>query len=298
MKSENEYIIFDSTGGNGKQCQATAVIRAIKKQYPERKIVWVTSWDGFGINNPNVYRFYLHGQTQGNYFNNDYLNDNTIIMKHDPYNVTEHILRKEHLVETWCKMYGVKYDGNKPDLFLNPRELEIAKDKIKPDGRPIMLIQPNGGSAATQYSKKSWYRDMPSEITQKIIDHYKNRYRILHIKSPDQPTFKNVEMLNLPLRELYGVFPLSTKRLFIDSFSQHVAAALNLQSTVLWIGNSHKVFGYEEHINIYPNANVINNFQKYDYLTPDISGFVQNFPYDTVNLFNIDEIIASVDAQK
>jgi len=293
IRDNDKYIIFSTEGGNGKQILGTAVIRAIKKAYPDRKIIHLTSWDSADFNNPNIFRFFLHGQTQ--YFR-DYLKDDTIIMKHDPYNETNHILRKEHLIETWCKLFNVPFDGYECNLYLNPRELEIAKDKIKPDGRPIMLLQTHGGGGG--YSKKSWYRDMPVETAQKLINYYNKSYRILHIKNPDQPILQGVEVLNLPLRELYGVFPLSTKRIFIDSFAQHAAAALGLQSTVLWIGNSHKIFGHEGHINIYPNANIINNFDKYSLFQDDISGQIQSFPYDTVNLFDINKIIEAVNNQK
>lgn len=295
IKEDDKYIIFENSGGHGKCIAATAVIRAIKKKYPERKIIWVTSWDAPALNNPNVFRFFSHGETR--YFN-DYLKEDTIIMRHDPYNETNHILRKEHLIESWCNLYDIPIDGIKPELYLNPRELEIAKDKIKPDGRPIMLLQTHGGSPTGQYSKKSWYRDMPIEIAQKLVNYYNKTYRILHIKSPEQPTLQGVEMLNLPLRELYAVFPLSTKRIFIDSFAQHAATALGLQSTVLWVGNSSEVFGYPENLNIRPNAKIINNFDKYTYLIDDISGQIQQFPYDTVNLFDINKIIEAVNKQK
>ena len=296
IRDNDKYIIFESQGGHGKQCAATAVIRAIKKQYPDRKLIWVTPWDGPAFYNPNIFRFYVFNQLQ--YFKDDFLNEDTIIMKQDPYNETNHILRKEHLTETWCKMFNVKYDGHKPELYLNPRELEIARDKIKPDNRPIMLLQTHGGSPTGQYSKKSWYRDMPIEIAQKLVNYFNKSYRILHIKSPEQPILQGVEPLTLPYRELYAVFPLSTKRLFIDSFAQHVAAALDLQSTVVWIGNKPEVFGYPEHINVLPNANYVRELNKFTYLQDDISGQIQSFPYDTVNVFDINKIIEAVNKQK
>jgi hypothetical protein len=297
--NKNKYIIFDIGGGHGKCIQATAVIRAIKKKYGEdREIVVVASWDAPFFYNADIYRFYTYNQVlNGIYFSDDYLNEDTLIFKHDPYNETSHILRQKHLTETWCDIYNITYDGYKPDIYLNPRELEIAKDKIKPDGRPIMLLQSHGGGG-NQYSKKSWYRDIPIETAQYIVDYFKKDYRILHIKSPEQPNLKNTELLSLPHRELYAAFPLSTKRLFMDSFSQHLAAGLGLQSTVLWIGNSPKVFGYDEHINVLPNAKIINQFNKYKALNADITGFVQEFPYDTVNIFNVDEIIDAIKNQK
>jgi hypothetical protein len=296
INSNDKYIIFESQGGHGKQICAIAVIRAIKKAYPDRKIIWITPWDGPAFYNPDIFRFFVFNQIP-QYFKDDYLKEDTIIMKHDPYNETNHIFRKEHLTETWCKMFNIPYDGYKPKIYLNPREIEIARDKIKPDNRPIMLLQTHGGSNQ-QYSKKSWYRDMPVEISQKLVDYFSKSYRILHIKSPEQLNLQGVEPLTLPYRELYACFPLSTKRLFIDSFAQHVAAALDLQSTVVWIGNSPKVFGYPENINVLPNASVINNFDKFSYLQDDISGQVQGFPYDTVNVFDINKIIEAVNKQK
>ena len=196
-------------------------------------------------------------------------------------------------------MYNIPYDGYKPKIYLNAREIEIARDKIKPDNRPIMLLQTHGGSPTGQYSKKSWFRDMPIEIAQKLVNYFSKSYRILHIKAPEQPVLQGVEMLNLPFRELYAVFPLSTKRLFIDSFSQHVAAALDLQSTVVWIGNKPEVFGYPEHINVLPNAQYINELTKFSYLEKfSIDGQIQQFPYDTVNLFDVNKIIEAVNKQK
>lgn len=296
MNKKDKFIIFHSEGGHGKQIMATAVIRAIKKQYPEYKIVVATSWDGGFFYNPDVYRFYTIGQT--NYFFDDYIKEDTKIFRLEVYHTEDHILQKKHLTESWCNMYGIKHDGVLPKIYLNPREIEIAKDKIKPDGRPIMLLQTHGGGSG-QYSKKSWARDIPIETARELVDYYKNGYRILHLRRADQPELQGTEMVNLPFRELYAVFTLSSKRIFIDSFAQHVAAGLGLQSVVCWIGNKPEVFGYDMHINILPDANIINRFNKYSYVDElDISGQIQQFPYDDVNVFNINNIIDAVSKQK
>lgn len=297
IQAGDKFVILHTEGGHGKQIMATAVCRAIKKAYPDRKLIVVTAWDGPFFYNPDVWRFYTFNQMQ--YFFDDFINEDTKIFRHEVYHSEDHILQRKHLTQSWCDMYGIPYDGYKPKIYLNPRELEIAKDKIKPDGRPIMLLQTHGGSPTGQYSKKSWFRDMPIEIAQKLVNYFSKSYRILHIKTPEQPTLQGVEMLNLPHRELYAVFPLSTKRLFIDSFAQHVAASLDLQSTVVWIGNKPEIFGYPEHINVTPNANYVREMNKFSYLDQfDISGQIQQFPYDTVNLFDINKIIEAVNKQK
>lgn len=297
IREDDKYIVFEANGGHGKNIMATAVIRALKKKYPNRKIIVTCSWDGPFFYNPNVFRFYLHGQMQ--YFFTDFIKPDTIIFKHDVYSCEDHIMQRKHLTESWCDMYNIPYDGYKPELYINPRELEIARDKIKPDGKPIMLLQTHGGAPQTQYSKKSWFRDMPIETAQQLVNHYSKDYRILHIRTDEQPILQGTEHLFLPLRELYAVFPLSTKRIFIDSFAQHVAAGLDLQSTVVWVGNKPEVFGYPEHINIVPNANYVRELNKFSYLDQfDISGQIQQFPFDKINVLNINDIIQAVDKQK
>ena len=297
IKKDDKFVILHSEGGHGKQVAATAVCRAIKKKYPDRKLIVVTAWDGPFFYNPDVWRFYTFGQMQ--YFFDDYIKEDTIILRQEVYHSEDHILQRKHLVESWLGMYGIKPDGVKPKIILNPRELEIARDKIKPDNRPIMLLQTHGGNAGAQYSKKSWFRDMPIEIAQKLVNYFSKSYRILHLRTPDQPALAGTELLNLPFRELYAVFPLSQKRLFIDSFAQHVATALDLQSTVVWIGNKPEVFGYEENINIMPNTEQVRELNKFSYLDQfDISGQIQQFPYDTVNMLDINKIIEGVNKQK
>lgn len=297
-EKKEKYVVFHAEGGQGKMGMATAVIRAIKKKYPDRKIIVVTSWDGPFFNNPNVHRFYLHNEIK--YFYETYIKDqDTKIFRQEVYHYEDHILQKKHLTESWCNMYNIPYDGPEPEIYINPREIEIAKDKIKPHlGKPIMLIQTNGGGVDNQYSKKSWARDIPIEIAQKVVNYFAKDYRILHVRRPEQLALENTEILNLPLRELYAVFLLSTKRLFMDSFSQHIAAGLKLPSTVCWIANKPHVYGYDMHTNITTNAKLKQEFLKFSYLEPyRIDGLVQEFPYDTVNLFDINEIITAVNNQ-
>ena len=106
-------------------------------------------------------------------------------------------------------------------------------------------------------------------------------------------------MLDLPQRELFAALTLSKKRLLIDSFSQHACAALDLPATVCWIGNKPEVFGYEIHDNILPNANKTQDLGKFKYMDKyDLGGQIQEFPYDTVNLFDVNEISESIKKQK
>jgi hypothetical protein len=288
-----KYMILHVDGGMGKNIMATAVAEVLKKNYPDYELVVVTAWDAPWYLNPNVYRVYNFGQMP--YFYDEFVFDDTKIFRIDPYHAEDYILKKKHLLQVWCETYGLEYNGEMPKLYLNPREIELVKDKIKPEqGKPILLMQTHGG-APNQYSEKSWARDMPVEIAKGLINYFSKNYRILHIRREDQPEFQGVESLILPHRELYAAFLLSSKRLFIDSFSQHAAKALGLDSVVCWIANDPKMLGYESNINIRPNAEIVNELNKFSYLEQyDITGQVQQFPYDTVNLFDINEIAKAV----
>ncbi|NJO65429.1 MAG: hypothetical protein HC836_47250 [Richelia sp. RM2_1_2] len=127
--SDQEYLVFHIDGGLGKNILATAVIEAIKKQYEDKKIVIVTAWEDVWFHNPNIYRVYRFGTM--NYFYDDYIFDNTKIFRIDPYHTEDYLLRKDHLIKVWCGIYNVPYNGEQPKLYLTPREIENAKEKLK-----------------------------------------------------------------------------------------------------------------------------------------------------------------------
>lgn len=80
----------------------------------------------------------------------------------------------------------------------------------------------------------------------------------------------------------------------MDSFAQHTAAALNLESTVLWIANKPSVFGYDIHSNIEANPETRVPELKSSFLNRfDISGNPLQFPYNSEDeIFDVDKIIS------
>jgi ADP-heptose:LPS heptosyltransferase len=179
-------------------------------------------------------------------------------------------------------MFGLKYDGEMPELFLLKAEKEYFEPFYRLD-KPILAIQPNGG-AVNQPLKYSWTRDIPSPIIEEVIECYKNDYAILHIKREDQIIYANTLQALDSFRSIAVALSLSQKRLLIDSSSLHIATALNLPSVVAWIGTNPKVFGYEMHNNILANQPTRtvdlnhSNYQKY-LLFQDIS----TIPYNDLN---------------
>ena len=285
-------IIFQISGGLGKSIMATAVCSAIKKKYPEANLIVVSAYADVYLNNPNVHRAYNFGGIS--YFYDEFIDGKEFkVFANDPYLETAHIKQNEHLIKTWCEMFDVPYNGEMPELFLTEREKQFYLNKFTAD-KPIMVIQTNGG-AQTEH-KYSWARDLPASLVTKLIDTYKDDYHIAHIRREDQLGYENTIPVTDSFRGLCVLLALSSKRLLIDSFAQHAAAALDLPSTVCWIANKPKVFGYELHDNIQSNPFTNKPELRNAYLGKfNIAGDLIDFPYNSENeIFDLETIIESL----
>ena len=288
-------IVFQINGGIGKCVMATAVCEAIKKQYPNSKLIVVSGYADVFLNNPFVDRAFSFGGF--NYFYEEYLeNQEFRIMAHDPYLETRHIMQDEHLIETWCKLFSIKYNDEQPKIYLTARETNFFKNKFASD-KPIFVMQTNGG--VPNDIKYSWARDIPRNIVLDVINEFKDEYNIVHIKREDQFSYEDTFAVTDSFRALVVLISISSKRLFMDSFAQHVAAGLDLPSTVLWIANKPEVFGYEINDNISSNPYTAIPELRNAYLGKfNISGDLVEFPYRNENeIFNIEDVLKSLKKQ-
>lgn len=298
-----KYSIFHVQGGIGKHVAATAVAKAIHNNHPDRKLIVVCAYPDLFLNLDFVYRTFLIGNTS--YFYQNYIQGkDSIIFHHEPYYTTNHIYKRKRLIENWCELYQLKYSGEQPILKFNKLQYDASKQFWKTSSKPLMIIHTNGGVMMTESKPYAWTRDMPTEIAQKIVDHYSNKYQIYQITKLNSPKLNKATHIfatperSLTIMELFSILLHSDKRVLIDSCMQHAAAALKKPSTVLWNGTSPKVFGYDIHDNICTDI-------PYDFKLPgsylfdfDFNGNEIEYPFsDDVELFNLDAVIASIDKQ-
>jgi hypothetical protein len=283
-------IIFQIDGGIGKSIMATAVCEAIKKQYPKDNLIVISAYPEVFICNPNVDKCLSHNNL--NYFYQDFIEGQKVkAFLHNPYFETSHIQQECHLIQTWCEMFGVKYNREMPKIYLSNREINFYSTQYQSE-KPIMVLQTNGGGA-DQPLKYSWMRDIPNQTAQEVVNHFAKEYNVVHLRREDQLQLQNTTPVSADFRSLAVLIKLSTKRLFIDSFAQHTAKALDMNSVVCWIGNKSSVFGYESNINIQANKETAvpelkqSVFSKYN-----ITGNLFEFPYeDEKEIFNTENII-------
>jgi len=285
-------IIFQINGGIGKCVIATAVCEAIKKQYTDSKLIVVSGYPDVFLNNPYVDRAYNFGGMS--YFYEENIEDKEVlILAHDPYLTAEHIQYKEHLIETWCRIYNIEYNNEQPKIYLTDRERTFFGQKFSSD-KPIFLIQTSGGGESEL--KYSWARDIPYNLMVNVISAFKDEYNIIHIKREDQVGYEHTIPVTDTFRALAVLIEMSEKRLFMDSLAQHTAAALNKPSTVLWIANKPNVFGYKIHNNIVSSPFTLKPELRNSYLSKfNIGGDLVEFPYHNENeIFNINDVLKSL----
>jgi ADP-heptose:LPS heptosyltransferase len=290
-------IIFQIDGGLGKSIMGTAMVKVIRKRYKNSKIIVVTGYPDIFLNNPDINEVYHPNNINGFYLK--YIKDqNCKIFVEDPYRRNDFILEKPiNLLKTWCELYGLHYNNEQPQIYLTQPELDYFSPYYQTD-KPILAIQPNGGPVGLGY-QYAWTRDIPETNMLEIIEHYKDNYSIIHIKREDQKIYSNTMQALDGFRSIAILLQLSSKRLLIDSFGQHMAAALNKKSTVCWSITKPEVFGYKLHDNIKSNPFTKEpNFQHTQYNPFGLSEDISTIPYNDLNeVFDTNKIIESINNQ-
>jgi ADP-heptose:LPS heptosyltransferase len=298
----NETCILQIQGGLGKHLYLTAAVQVLKNNYPDRDVICVVAWPELFANLPGVKRVYPLGGTQ--YFYDTYIEDkDPLIFAQEVYFDTQHVLQRSPLIETWCKVYGLPYNGEKPYLKINPEQKKAIRNFYEPkfEGKPFLLIHTAGG-LFTNENPYSWARDMPIEVATKVAKHFKKTHFVMQVCRPSAPQIPDVFVRNEQLSntELIGLLELTDKRLLIDSSLQHGAACFGLKSTVLWNATSPKIFGHTLHDNIWAKEKPAKEKPGAYLFKFQFDGNPDEMPYeeeDLKDLYDVDRIIASLEAQ-
>jgi len=298
----NETCILQISGGLGKHLYLTAAVQVLKNNYPDRDVICVVAWPELFADLPGVKRVYPLGGTQ--YFYDTYIEGkDPLIFAQEVYFHTDHVLQRSPLIETWCKVYNLPYNGEKPHININPEQRRAIKNFYDPiiGGKPFLLIHTAGG-LFTNTNPYSWARDLPIDVASKVANHFKKTHFIMQVCRPSAPKIPDVFVRNEALSntELIGLLELTDKRLLIDSSLQHGAACIGLKSTVLWNATSPKIFGHSLHDNICAKEKPAKEKPGAYLFKFQFDGNPEEMPYeeeDLKDLYNIDEIIASLEAQ-
>ena len=289
-------VIFQIDGGLGKSIMATAMTKVIRKRYKNAHIIVVSAYPDVFLNNPHINECFRVEEMGGAYLK--YVKDQDCkLFVEDPYRNTSFLTDKEHLFKTWCKIYGLNYNNEQPEIYLTQPEKEYFHPFYQVE-KPILAIQPNGGPQGQGF-QYSWTRDIPQPTINEIIQHYKEDYTIVHIKREDQYKYPDTLHALDGFRSIAILLQLSKKRLLIDSFGQHLAASMGVKSTVCWVTTKPKVFGYKLHDNIQANPFTKEpQLQNSVYQPFNLAQDISSIPYnDLREVFDVNKIIESINKQ-
>ncbi len=287
-------IFFQIDGGLGKSIMGTAVVKAIKKKYKKSNLYVVTAYKDVFLNNPHVKDVFRSDEINGIYLK--YIKGKKAkVLSGEPYRESDFILEEKHLLEVWCNMFGLEYQGESPELFLTQPEIDYFTPFYNTD-KPIMVIQPNGGPQ-NQGFNYSWTRDIPTPTVLDVINHFKDKYTIAHIKRQDQQVYPDTLHAMDGFRSIAILISLSQKRFFMDSFGQHLAVAMNKPSVVGWVTTNPGQFGYGIHTNILRNKFTKTPLiQQAAYQPFNLAQDVSTLPYnDLAEVFNSEDIIQAIE---
>ena len=249
----NTYII---EGGIGKQVAFTAIIDALVKKDKEKIQIHSPYVDIFG-GNTNV-KFALDANTIP--VSDKRILDSQNICFCEPYKAN-FIKGEQHIIQSYCKLFGVKYDEKmRPKMFTDHYKNDAKRITGDDD---FIVVQFTGGQAPAGFNPQNNYlgggdptRNYNQFLAQKVIDRIVEKYedlKILNFSLPNEPEYKKTERPELiPFAQWHEILKLSNCKGFIsvDSCLNHFARSAGRKGVVIWGGTRWTQFGYKQNINI------------------------------------------------
>lgn len=256
-----EKLNIRSGGGLGKQIMFTGVMKAFRAQEPNAIIHLMTSYPEAFTGVDFVDRIYPLNVVP--HFYEDHKDFQ--VLEFEPYTDLDYRNGNLHLIESWCKMFGIQAPSSLCGVIELSEEEKKVADQIflqwKVD-RPVIAFQPFGGTSyyspqeANNPVRPQHYRELKEETAQQIVDMLVDLgFMVMHVGLPTEPQLKNCVRLSDkdPMNPRY-IFALLNKcqfGIFIDSFSQHAWAALGKRDAiVLWGGTNPETLGYKTNKNL------------------------------------------------
>jgi hypothetical protein len=294
----DKFLILHIDGGIGKNVIASSLFRSLLDEYPDRKLIIVTSIPELFVSNPLIHKVYDITNTP--YFYDSYIaNSDTIVLKRNPLNENSHIMGTATLYDTSFEMYGLPTQKGvyKPEIYLNYSQKAVKFNWERP--KPIFLMHTNGGPYGLNDLPYSWVRDIPPLYACEIAKLASNEFHVIQVCNKNSFKIPNVEVVNqtVSVTELIALVAMSKKRLLMNSCMQHIAYAFNLESTVMWVGMDPNTYGYTFHSNVIsepptnPSKLISSYLNKYD-----ISGIQNECPYnEQIDVFDMNKLLNSLD---
>ena len=282
----NTYIV---EGGIGKQVAFTAIINALVKKDKEKIQVHSPYVDIFGGNTNVKYAL----DSNSIHLQDKRILDSQNIFHCEPYK-TNFIKGEYHIIQSFCKLFGVKYDEKmRPKMYTDHYKNDAKK--IAGDDN-FIVVQFSGGQAPAGFNPSNSYnsndptRNYHPHLAQKVVNLIKEKYenlKILNFSLPNEPNYEQtVKPKLMPFAQWHEILKLTNCKGFIsvDSCLNHFARSVGRKGVVIWGGTRWIQFGYKENINV---NNWWNEWDEWDeeWFEPQDPRNIQVEPSELVDYF-------------
>ena len=268
-------LLTSITGGTGKHIMFTALLPLLAERYEEIHIH--SAYPRTFANNPYVTS--INEDFTSSKYRPFLRSHETRICITDPYDQEEMIRKESHLLSVWGRLLGLELTDDEarnlsPSLSLSPSEEDKAYallDQLEERlGSDFFLMQISGGQSPVSFDKGGYeeefeymydalQRSLPLKYAEKLVLMLRRKFPdipIVRYGLPNEFVPKKIanEMVTLDPPVLYMMYTEICKKasgvITIDSSLQHIAAAANKASLVLWSGTSPDHFGWDLHTNL------------------------------------------------
>ena len=267
MEKKKHLLMF--SGGYGKHIAATGVVRAFREAHKDDIVHVLASYpEWFAGLSQKIFADRVFGNSVPiPYFAEDHKD----FIKHsaEPYLRSEFEQGKEHLIESYCRGFGVEPPAEiRGYMKVSDAEHESALRVLHQVDRSKTWVafQPWGGTSyyspeqGADLLRPKHVRDLPTEAAQKIVDGLVAKGCIVvQISLPSEKRLDKVIFLDpgqgkiVPPRVMVAILNLCQRFIGIDSFGQHAWVALGKpekSGIALWGGTDPKGLGYSKNVNM------------------------------------------------
>jgi len=249
----NTYVI---EGGIGKCTAFTALIPKLAEKAEESIQIYTPYIDAFAFN-PDVSMAY----EQSIPLTDSRLQASDNIYYCEPYK-SNFALGKQHLIESYCELFGVDYDPSMAPKLYTTHLRERATEWLEANGvtGKYMIVQFTGGQTPIGWSANNAYqshnpaRNYPTFLAQQVISQLRTEYpnvAIIDATLPNEPSYAGAIKCPEHWAVIHEMLKNAEGFISIDSCMNHFSASAQKAGVVMWGSTRWTQFGYAHNTNMH-----------------------------------------------
>jgi ADP-heptose:LPS heptosyltransferase len=257
-EKDTQASIFFVQGGAGDVLAHTPMIRYYRKEYPEDKIIVVSTYSQLWENNPNV-DIVIPAKDVQNFYDEYVIGKKVrFFKKHFIYDAIMDwpAQKAKKLPDFICHLYNADYDEKPLDYFISAREKKVAEvfmGQYAGLNKPIVLLHCTGAipSDGNMFSKTNKLKDLDIKKVEQLVQKYSNKAIFIQIGLNGEPVVNGaIDALGMLMREAIAIIPHAKSYIFIESLFAHCTNALQTTGIVVFQNTSPDFFGYANNHNV------------------------------------------------